>query len=197
MKPAHPYLFLRYPLLLATVLLAALLWTLPCAAQVDTTAVDTARIPVSQIPPPGRMTDSSTGGEFVMTKDPTTAILFSIVPGGGQFYNEQYWKIPLFAGTAGYFIYRVISYHNLFREKADQTDSVGRDNPGYSRLKLEREFYRDERDLNAAYFLGVEILNMIDAYVGAHMFDFDVDDEVSSRIYLDPLNNSVGLSIRW
>lgn len=197
MKPVLPYPLLRLPLLLAPALLAVLLWTLPCAAQVDTTAVDTARIPVSQVPASSQMTDSATTGEFVMTKSPTTAILFSIVPGGGQFYNEQYWKIPLFAGTAGYFIYRVIYYHNLFSEKADQAEDVGRDSPAYNRLKSEREFYRDERDLNAAYFLGVEILNMIDAYVGAHMFDFDVDDDVSSRIYLDPLNNSVGLSIRW
>lgn len=197
MKPADPYRPLCSRLLAAAVLLAALLWGLPCAAQVDTTAVDTSRIPVSQVPPARQMIDSATTAEFVMTKSPTTAILCSIIPGGGQLYNEQYWKIPLFAGAAGYFVYRVIQYHNLFSDKAAAADGVGRDDPTYDRLKAEREFYRDERDLNAAYFLGVEILNMIDAYVGAHMFDFDVDDDVTSRIYLDPLNNSIGLNIRW
>jgi len=166
-----------------------------CGAQVDSTLADSTRIPLSQLPP--GQTGTHTDEEFVMSRSPTTAVLLSIVPGGGQIYNEQYWKVPLFAGAAGYFIYRVIHYHNLFSAKADEAERTGIGNPGYELLKRQRESYRDNRDLNAAYFLGIEILNMIDAYVGAHMFDFDVDDDVSSRIYLDPVNTGLGVSLRW
>ena len=38
--------------------------------------------------------------------NPTKALLLSIIPGGGQIYNGQAWKIPIFyaaLGTVGYF----------------------------------------------------------------------------------------------
>jgi hypothetical protein len=136
-----------------------------------------------------------------MTKSPTTAILLSIIPGGGQFYNEQYWKVPLFAGAAGYFLWRVIYFHNLYKDKSSEADiaakTSGLSSSLYQSLKLQREGYRDDRDLHAAYFLAVEVLGMIDAYVGAHMFDFDVGDDISSRIYLTPVNPGIGVQMRW
>jgi hypothetical protein len=168
---------------------------------------DTARrtLPV----PPDSGTASASRSEagvgdttkFTMTKSPTMAILYSIIPGGGQIYNRQYWKAPLFFGAAVFFAWRVIYYHNLFLDTAAVIDAlpstVSSTDPQRLRLRAQREFYRDNRDLNAAYFLGVEILNMIDAYVGAHLFDFDVSDEVSSRIYLDPMRFGAGVSLRW
>ena len=33
-------------------------------------------------------------------KSPTKAMLFSIIPGGGQVYNEDYWKAPIMFGGA-------------------------------------------------------------------------------------------------
>jgi hypothetical protein len=132
---------------------------------------------------------------YVMTKSPTTATLLAIVPGLGQVYNEQYWKIPVFALPAGWFIYRVVSLNSLFLQKSREADQAGRNSPAYPRLKLEREAYRDERDLNAAYLLGVEILGMIDAYVGAHLFDFDVGDDISSKLQIAP--TGLGLSVRF
>ena len=49
--------------------------------------------------------------------------------------------------------------------------------------KNRREFYRDNRDMSAFYLLGVYVLATVDAYVGAHLFDFDVsDDAISYRI---------------
>jgi Family of unknown function (DUF5683) len=177
----------RYLLIVTFFLLAG-----RAAAQVDTAQTlrnDSAGTPAA-----------AAEGGYVMTKNPTTAILFSIVPGGGQLYNRQYWKVPLFAGVAGYFIWRVIYFHNLYIDRAAEAqraaDQFGPTSSDYQNLKFQREQYRDDRDLNAAYVLGVEILGMIDAYVGAHMFDFDVDD-ISSRIYLNPINPGVGFQMRW
>ena len=170
---------------------------LPALAQADTGRAVSA---VDSVPPPdsarqpGFFSDTTA---FVMTKSPLKAVLFSIVPGGGQLYNEQYWKVPLFAGAAGYFIWRVIYYNNLFQEKADAADAATSASPDYSLLKQQREFYRDERDENAAYVLGIEILGMIDAYVGAHMFDFTVGDGVTSRLYFTPDQPGVGVNVKW
>lgn len=149
---------------------------------------------ISRPKPPLDTVRPATGG-YVMTKSPTTATLLAIVPGLGQVYNEQYWKVPLFAGFAGYFAWRVISYNNLFLAKEREANDSGRTSPYYPSLKLQRESYRDDRDLNIAYFLAVEMLGMIDAYVGAHLFDFDVGDNISSKLQVTP--TGLGLSVRF
>lgn len=199
MRSLLPFLVSALLCWLAGMATAAAQQTPPVSAsqQIDTTALDTVRGTTPPAPLRRAAGDTVAGKEYVMSKSPTTAVLLSIVPGGGQWYNEQYWKIPLFAGVAGYFIYRVIYYQNLFLDKAAEADAVSMFDSRYPILKQQRESYRDNRDLNAAYFIGVEILGMIDAYVGAHLFDFDVDDDVSSRLYFDPLNTAVGFSVRW
>ncbi|MEO5929730.1 MAG: DUF5683 domain-containing protein [Candidatus Kapaibacterium sp.] len=180
--------------LLAMILLPAA--ALICRAQTDTSArpparVDTAKADTAKKVAPGRASG------YVMTKSPTTAVLLSIMPGGGQYYNQQYWKVPLFAVSAGYFLVQTIRYNSLFIAKANEADLAGRDSSIYPTLRFQRENYRDNRDVNFAYFLGVEALGMIDAYVGAHLFDFNVDDDISSHIYLDPGSRSIGLNIRF
>jgi hypothetical protein len=115
----------------------------------------------------------------------------------GQFYNKQYWKVPVFLGVSAFFMGRAIYYNNRFLEKKAQYDTLAANSSIRSTVKLQREFYRDNRDLNVAYFLGVEILNMIDAYVGAHLFDFDVGEDLKSRIYLDPNHYGAGVEVRW
>jgi len=49
-------------------------------------------------------------------------------------------------------------------------------------LKANKEFNRDNRDMMAFYLLGVYIISAVDAYVGAHLYDFNVDDELSYKM---------------
>jgi hypothetical protein len=180
-------------------LLAALLWIIAgsaARAQSDTTRADTVAA--------GTETTTAAAPGYRMTKSPTAAVIFSIVPGGGQLYNGQYIKSALFIGVGSFFAVQAIRNHTKFIEKAEQVDAIPDDDTTRIDLrafrKREREFYRDNRDLNVAYFIGVEILSMIDAYVGAHLFDFDVDnseDGLSSRLYLDPSRPGVGVLMRW
>ncbi|MCE7935053.1 MAG: hypothetical protein DYG96_10730 [Chlorobi bacterium CHB2] len=132
-----------------------------------------------------------------MTKNPTTAVLLSLIPGGGQIYNEQYWKAPLFVGVAGFFVFQAVRYHNLYRDQAKLVAATPETDNAYARLKQIREIYRDERDVNIAYYLGIDILCMVDAYVGAHLFDFNVDDDLTSRIWFNPVNPGIGVSLQW
>lgn len=121
-----------------------------------------------------------TDKKFRMKKSPTKAVLFSaLVPGAGQFYNESYWKIPIIGGFIGYFGYEYFRNNNLYRGYKDQyiaSQTVVNPN-GNLNLKTLREFYRDQRDDFVWYFLIVYVINMVDAYVDAHLFDFDVRDE--------------------
>ncbi|MCC7437608.1 MAG: hypothetical protein IT211_03855 [Armatimonadetes bacterium] len=164
------------------------------AAATATAQSDTAIAPAMAADSVAAFPQPLAGG---MTKSPTTAILLSLIPGGGQIYNEQYWKAPLFAGVAGFFLVQAIRYHNLYQDQADVVNATPETDVAYARLKRIREIYRDERDLNIAYYLGVDILCMVDAYVGAHLFDFNVDDDLTSRIWFNPVRPGIGVTLQW
>lgn len=123
-------------------------------------------------------------------KSPVGAMLRSaVLPGWGQIYTESYIKAPIifgiFAGLTGSVIYR----HDQYAEYRDKYRNAVA-NPVFgpdgktptttyernTRLyKLYREFYRDERD-RLVFYMGIAyLLNIADAYVDAHLFDFDVD----------------------
>jgi hypothetical protein len=51
-------------------------------------------------------------GEYKMKKSPWGAVIRTlIVPGWGQFYNEDYWKTPVFLGAAAGLYYVIIQNH--------------------------------------------------------------------------------------
>ncbi len=118
---------------------------------------------------------------FKMTRSPTKAMLFSaVLPGAGQFYNESYWKIPIIWGVGGYFAYEIIKNNNSYIDYRDlYASSQTPENPnGDVRYKNLREFYRDQRDQFYLYAGLVYLINLVDAYVDAHLFDFDVSDKI-------------------
>lgn len=118
-------------------------------------------------------TDSEPDTLFVMQKSPWGALVRSaILPGWGQFYNEAYYKIPVVLGISGWLIYNYIDNHNLYKQYRDLYISTNL--AGY---KEYREFYRDQRDLFAIYYVFAFIANLVDAYVDAHLFDFSVTED--------------------
>jgi len=137
-------------------------------------------------------TQDSQSTKFKMKKSPLVAVMLSaVLPGAGQFYNKSYWKIPIIAGLVGYFGYEYINNNNKFKDYRDQYDAtITPSNPfGDENLKTLREFYRNQRDDFVWYFIIVYVVNLVDAYVDAHLFDFDVKEEKltgsgSSNIYL-------------
>lgn len=119
--------------------------------------------------------DSVYSGEFHPTKSPTLAMgLSAILPGAGQIYTENYWKAPIIWGVGGYWIYEWIQLNDKYKQfKRDYSKTQSEQD-----LRL-REFYRDERD-KFAWFLGVlYVLNLVDAYAGAHLYDFNVSPDLS------------------
>ncbi len=117
---------------------------------------------------------------FRMKKDPWLAVLFSaIIPGAGQFYNQSYWKVPIILGLCTYFGYEWYDQNKKFIDYRDQfAASQTPENPaGDPGLKTLREFYRNQRNDFTWYFIIVYVINLIDAYVDAHLFDYDVKEE--------------------
>ena len=119
--------------------------------------------------------------KFVMTKSPLKAVLLSAaLPGLGQFYNEAYWKLPIVALVGGYFGYEIINQNNKFLDYKEQfIASQTAQNPnGDQQILTLRNFYKDQRDNFIFYFGIFYVINLVDAYVDAHLYDFDVSDKI-------------------
>ena len=123
------------------------------------------------------------------TKSPLLAIgLSALVPGSGQIYNTDYWKAPVIWGLGGYWIYEWNKLNNLYKNYQSQyTESLVSNPPnGIDSYRSNRDFYKDERD-KFAWFLGaLYFVNILDAYVGAQLYDFDVSPDLGFDGRIEP-----------
>lgn len=121
-------------------------------------------------------------------------LLSTAVPGLGQAYNKKYWKIPIIYAGMGYCVYMAKRDNNLYKDyKKTYLDLYYSSNPdstvylygvGYTLSGLEsgKNYYRRYRDLFVIFTSGLYLMNIIDANVDAHLFDFDISDDISMRI---------------
>jgi len=99
------------------------------------------------------------------TKSPTVAMIRSaLLPGWGQWYNDQKWKALLVFGGEAALVGNAIYYNQRVAEST--TDD-------------ERRFYRDVRGRFLWWLLAVHLLNVLDAYVDAHLWNFDTGPDLS------------------
>jgi hypothetical protein len=116
--------------------------------------------------------------KFIMQKSATGAMLRSaVIPGWGQFYNESYWKIPVVWGFLGWFAYNAIHQNKMYNDYKPLADA---DPNTYKRYS---DYYRDNRDSFIVYMALTYLVNIVDAYVDAHLFDFDVSETNKSMNY--------------
>jgi len=127
--------------------------------------------------------------------DPRTASLLSLAcPGLGQVYNRKYWKIPILAagfGTIVYFIRLNNQFYKEFRDAANlrakgEEDPYLNVFPDITQLRIQREYYRRNRDLLVILTAGLYALNIVDAAVDAHMSSFSVADDLTAGIEITP-----------
>ena len=134
------------------------------------------------------------------TKSASTAMLLSaILPGAGQLYNESYWKVPVIAGLGGYFVVEFLKNNSTYLDYRDQYEESLKTTPGGdTELLTYREFYRDQRDTFAWYFLILYAVNILDAYVDASLFDFDVGGDLAGAAQGPPAPGaSLTLRVRF
>ncbi len=142
-------------------------------------------------------TTKAKSDDLYMSKSPTGALVRSlIIPGWGQYYVESYWKAPIFILGAGTLVYFIASNHSEFVKYNDKYNGLADKNTieGLN-LKSKKEFYRDNRDMSAFYLLAVYALSAVDAYVDAHLFDFNVDDNLS--LNFSPNRNGLALNLNY
>lgn len=114
------------------------------------------------------------------------AIYSALLPGLGQAYNGDWWKIPIWVGGfvgCGY----AYHYNNIEYQRFKYlTDVIQDPTSGYigsinlQQAEYYRDLYRKYRDYSLVATLLVYALNIIDANVFAYMADFDVSDNIAS-----------------
>lgn len=153
----------------------------------------------------------STGNRSVLFKpNPKKALFYSmLVPGLGQIYNRKYWKVPIvYAGYAA-LIYAISwngAYYNSYKKEyisiADEDplteDYVNRIPSGEDVaafkanssdmawleqvLNQKRQSYRYNRDLSIIGIVAFYGITILDAYVDAQLYDFDISPDLSLRV---------------
>lgn len=144
--------------------------------------------------------------------NPTKSVIFAAVcPGLGQIYNRKYWKLPIVYGAFMGCLYAVTwnnknykdysvayrdivlddpeadpstwhqSWQNLLPSGVDPASRIN-DTNFHNTLKRRKDYFRRYRDMSIIITVGVYALSIIDAYVDAQLFDFDVTPDLSMRI---------------
>ncbi|MDR1707306.1 DUF5683 domain-containing protein [Dysgonomonas sp.] len=142
--------------------------------------------------------------------DSRKALIYSaILPGLGQFYNRKYWKLPIVLGGAFGLTYAITwngarynEYRDAYRDlvlnptttsswhdfispnesREDYLNNASKRESLTASLKRRKDFYRRNRDLAIIAAVGVYALCMIDAYVDAQLYDFDISPDLSMRV---------------
>ncbi len=137
----------------------------------------------------------------LLTHSPKKAtILSAVLPGAGQFYNEKYWKMPVIYagfGTLGYFIYANQSKYNDYKQalkyRTDNDPATVDTYPQYSAegLLQAKNYYRRNLELSYIFTVVLYALNVVDAAVDAHFYEFDINDNLSLKLQPTLLNNTL------
>ena len=147
--------------------------------------------------------------------DPLKVIwMGAIIPGYGQILNRSYWKLPLvyssFLGCAyaiGYYSKRYETYKSAYRDFMDPNP----DNNSYLNLLPEgatvesiglgrlQEFLQNNyksarraREISIYASVAVYAICIIEAYVEAQMFDFDISPDLSLQLHPTIKTNNFG-----
>ncbi|MCL2596392.1 MAG: DUF5683 domain-containing protein [Paludibacter sp.] len=138
----------------------------------------------------------------------------AIVPGMGQILNRKYWKLPIVYGGFLVCAYAITwngtqynSYKNAYRDIIDNNPNTNsyldllpkgytiENYPGginnlTQRLKSGQDNYRRYRDLSVLISVLYYGLTVLDAYVDAQLFNFDISPDLSMRVNPAVINSA-------
>ncbi|MDH6355379.1 hypothetical protein M2132_001720 [Dysgonomonas sp. PH5-45] len=148
----------------------------------------------------------------IFRPDPKKAVLYSaICPGLGQIYNRRYWKLPIVYGGFIGLAYAISWNGRYYNDYTDAYKAIMSDDPRspensskwlvflssntslddltdaqivsyQGAFKRKRDYFRRYRDLSIIGTVALYAVCMIDAYVDAQLFDFNISEDLSFRI---------------
>ena len=127
----------------------------------------------------------------------------AIVPGLGQVYNKRWWKVPLIYGGFVAFVKAYQDnnnqYHTFLSEVQYRLANNGNPaNPDYAAYSFEglvkiKDNFRRNKELSIIGGVVVYAVNIIDAYVDAKFFRFDISENLSLQLKPTLQTNPGGL----
>jgi len=133
----------------------------------------------------------------------------ALLPGLGQIYNRSYWKLPIVYGAFMGCAYAIVwngnmytdykqAYIDIMNDEELSTDPSRSYNAilpkGYTiemmggretytqTLNSKQNLYRRYRDFGIAAAVVVYALSLVDAFVDAQLFDFDISPDLSMNV---------------
>lgn len=118
----------------------------------------------------------------------------AILPGWGQIQNGRWWKTPLVIGGfvgIGYSYEFAQRHYKIFLKeaqyRAENPNSGEYLNEEFARYSPQniiaaKDFYRRNRDLSILAGVGFYAIQLIDAYVDAKFFRYDISDDFSFNL---------------
>lgn len=127
------------------------------------------------------------GGKY---PNPTKATAYSLLlPGLGQIYNGEAWKVPIYwgmmAGGIHFYLDNKVQYERWkwIHNQATTPDEVEERPPQSGETaKYYRDVFRRYRDYSMLFIALSYILQAIDANVFAYMHGFEVKDDISFHV---------------
>ena len=145
-------------------------------------------------------------GEKTFKPDPKKAVIYSaIFPGLGQIYNRKYWKLPILYGGFVGLSYAITWNNSHYQDYFDAQRALLDDDPTNDHvwgnmlpygmdpetadknwfsgvLKDRKNYFRYYRDFSIILTVALYGLGIVDAYVDAQLFEFDVSPDLSMRV---------------
>ena len=122
----------------------------------------------------------------------------ALIPGWGQAYNKQYWKIPLVYGVlaipAATFQYNSdlykkakFAYEAKFKAANGDESDLAKIDPTLKNLSLGslqsyRNVFRKDRDYSIMWFILAWGINVVDATVSGQLKEFDITNNLAFKI---------------
>lgn len=172
----------------------------------------------------------------VTPHSPHRATIYAMVlPGLGQVYNRQWWKLPILYGGVGATVYGIswnsrnlkkyksayIDYSRYLEDKSKNPELPYPENPSWEKvylggnvenftsqqqmnfqtqLKNRKTNFKRNRDLLYIVMGGIYAIQIIDACVFAHFYDFEINEDLSLNVqpesfYTPAAGGMVGLTL--
>jgi hypothetical protein len=118
-----------------------------------------------------------------------------LVPGWGQLYYGSVPKAVIFFGASAS-VAGIVVWNNARFLDADRRYHQYDSSDGRKQAALrEREFYRDQRDVAALWFVAIYAFNAMDAYVGGDLASFPIGSNAHVKLF--PSLQRIWVQLRW
>ena len=133
--------------------------------------------------------DTKTNSTEVKIHSAKKATYWALLPGAGQIYNKKYWKLPIVYagfGVSGYFAFanrkEFLTFNEAYTcsvlEGDDCTNDLA-DRYTSDELKSIKEYYQRNMELSFIVMAAWYVLQILDASVDAHLYYWEVDENIS------------------